>query len=117
MIQIEPVPTRRQINKYARAGRLMSAKLTQTVQRGVDLISMYIKALRNSSKYTSGKHQFVSMNWIPVMLRIRRGGRCATGMSLSNAIIEAARKCAAAQRRMMSVHKAHDVPWRFMNLR
>ena len=115
MITMETAPRRRQSTTYAIAGRLRRTKVIQTAHRGEDRISMYVRVPRKSSKYARGKHQFVSMKWIPVMLRTRRGGRDARGISLSSAIIEAARRCATAQAISMTVSKAHGFPCRFIH--
>jgi hypothetical protein len=91
--------------------------VVQTAQRGVDLISMYIRVLRKTSKYPNGRGQFVLMNWIPVILRMRRGGRFPTVRSLRSAVIDAAIECATAQNKSISINKAHDVPCRLIHLR
>src|ERR1041385_25400 len=54
---------------------------------------------------------------MPVMFRIRRGGRDAWGISLSSALIDAARRCPIAQAMSMSVSNAYGVPWRLTFLK
>ncbi len=97
-------------------GKLMKAKAGQTAHRGMDLISMYINVPKNRIRYVSANHQLDWKNWMPAMLRTRRGARQAGEMPVRTVIFRSAARWAARQTRKSRRSKAGAVPWRLIHL-